>query len=134
MATKWLASFKEIPWHKALSVAPSIAEGGRKLWARVARRSEDSTGSPVAAPQPGASPSEFLAAFEVRVHGLETRIARVEEESASSHEVVRSLAEQHSQLVGAVDALIARTSILLRVCIALGILAIALLILVLMRW
>lgn len=135
MAINWLAAFKDIPWSTVLAVAPSIAEGGKKLWARVVKHEPEETAVTGAHPlqQPPTSPSEAIAALEVRVQSLETNAAQLKEETVSSFEVVRALTEQHSQLVSAVDVLIARTRVLLRACIALGVAVVALLILTLVR-
>jgi hypothetical protein len=108
MAVSWYAAFRDIPWKKALSVAPSIVEGGRKLWNRI--------------------------------DSLEVRTAQLGEEAASSFEVVRAIAEQHSQLaeqhaqlVDAVDVLIVRTYVLLWTCAILALAVVALVLVALAR-
>ena len=116
-------------WAKVMSAAPALVEKGRQLWSAVAARSPR---------PPAAGSAEARAEIEVRVQMLERRAAGLEEEAASSFDVVRSIAEQHSQLaeqnaqlVGAVDGLLARTRLLAWACAALATAAIALLILVL---
>ena len=133
MAVNWFASFKDIPWARVLEVAPSIAEGARNLWQRVASKpGQGPDATPVA--QAGAKPdAEVLAALEVRVVPLERRTTKLEDEARSSFEVVKSMAEQHSQLVSAVDSLLVRTRVLLRISGLLALALIALFVLVLTR-
>jgi len=138
MSINWIASLKDVAWEKVLAVAPSIVESGRKIWNKSANKespvpeAETSTvlGPPV---QGDLTVPEALAAFEVRMKKLERRTAGLREESASSFEVVHSLAGQHSELVHAVDVLLVRTRVLVRVCVLLGLSLIALFILVLSR-
>lgn len=131
MPIGWFSSFQEIPWRKALDLAPTLVEGGRNLWARLSKADESQATTRPAAPQQSPD-SEGIAEVAVRVHNLETTVAGLKEEAVSSFEVVRSLTEQHSQVVRAVDTLITRTKVLLNVCLllAIGLLAAFLFILI----
>lgn len=129
----WFSSFNEAPASKALETAPSLIARGKLLWDRIARRSS----VPVDAAAPGMAPPEAavepLAALEVRYGALDKRIKGLEEEMTASFEVVQSLAQQHSALALGMDNLLARTRALLRICIALGVLILCLLVLVFSR-
>jgi len=131
MAEGRSTSSRDGAWAKVTSAAPALVEKGKQLWAKVATRS---------ARTPVVHAAEAHAEVEVRVQMLEQRAAGLEEEAVSSFDVVRSIAEQHSQLaeqnaqlVEAVDALLARTRLLAWACAALGAAAVVLLILVLVR-
>ncbi|MEW6687999.1 MAG: hypothetical protein AB1452_02800 [Pseudomonadota bacterium] len=132
MPVNWFASFRNVPWDKVLSGLPAVLEGAKSLWQRVAGDRESSSAAN-ATPTATAPGTELLAALDVRVGPLERRAAKLEEEARASFEVVRSMAEQHSQLVHAVDVLLVRTRVLLRLCALLGVAVIALLVLVLAR-
>jgi hypothetical protein len=120
----WL---RDIGWDKVSSAAPALLERARGLWSRVAGEA-----APAAEAKPvPASDADLGAALDVRIGPLERRVKRLEEEARASFEVVHSMADQHSQLVKAVDRLIARTQLLRRVCLALGA-AIGLLVVVLL--
>jgi hypothetical protein len=67
------------------------------------------------------------------LYALEKKTAELGQEAMSSFEVVRSLTEQHSQVVRAVDVLIARTRVLVRVCILLAVAVVALFIFAVLR-
>jgi hypothetical protein len=114
---------------KAVELAPSLVEKARRLWDGIAsRRPRASEALP-----PEQAPAE------IRIPALERRIAGLEEEAASSFEVVTSIAQQHSQLteqnaelVQFVDALLARTRLLSWSCGGLAAAFLALLLYVLM--
>jgi len=125
MSINWFASLKDVAWEQVLAVAPSIVERGKKIWSkstdREAQVSEAEISTVLSPPVQGAlTGPEALAAFEIRVRRLERRTAGLQEESVASFEVVHSLAGQHSELVHAVDVLLIRTRVLLRVCVVLG--------------
>lgn len=133
MAVNWLASLKYVPWSKVISMTPAIVESGGKLWDRISSRRANA--STVANPSGQAPPStpEALAAMEIRLATLEKKTADLGDEAVSSFQVVRSIVDQNAQVVQAVDVLLARTQLLLRVSILLGIVCVALLVLVLAR-
>lgn len=131
MPSIWFSSFRDIDWSKALGVARTMADKARALWTQASERT--GTGSAAARLQPPAAGPEALSALDVRVHELEQSMKRVDEEVVSSFDVVRALTEQHSQLASAVDVLITRTKVLLRVSLLLGIAVVALLVLVVIR-
>ncbi|MEO8145008.1 MAG: hypothetical protein ABI654_12425 [Betaproteobacteria bacterium] len=129
MGFKWLSSFKDVPWSKVLELAPSIVDGGKKVWARVASEKVPDTTVPNPATQPALFNAETVAALEVKVSLLQRRISQLSEEAVASFDVVRSIAGQHSELVRVVDILLARTRTLIWICAALGV-AVAVLLLV----
>lgn len=133
MTVNWLASLKDVPWSKVIGMAPTIVENGKKLWDKVSSRtggdsSGETTQSAADLPVPAA-----IAAFELRLEALEKKSAQLREEAVASFDVVRSITDQHSQVVQAVDVLLVRTRLLVRVSVLLGITCLALLVLVLSR-
>lgn len=134
MSVNWFASLKDVPWSKVMGMAPAIVENGKKLWDKVSDRSGDdhsgeTTQSAAQMPVPAA-----IAAFELRLEALEKRSAQLREEVVASFEVVRSITDQHSQVVQAVDLLLARTQLLLRFCAGLAAAIVVLAALVVLKW
>ena len=117
-------------WEKVLSAAPGIADAARMLLQRVS--------GPPAAPQTAAAPQaltpEQLSAIDVRLGPLQQRMSALEQESRASFDVVRSMADQHTHVVGAVDALLAGTRRLQTIAAALGVAVLVLAVLLAMRW
>ncbi len=133
MAVNWFASFKDVPWSKVIGMAPTIVENGKKLWDKVSNRtgsdgSGETTQSAAQLPVPAA-----IAAFELRLEALEKKSAQLREEAVASFDVVRSITDQHSQVVQAVDVLLVRTRVLVWISILLGVACVALFVLVLSR-
>ena len=133
MAINWLASLKYVPWSKVISMTPSIVESGAKLWDRISKRQVENSTVPNPAVEPMPPTAEALAAIEIRIGALEKKTVQLREEAVSSFDVVRSIVDQHSQVVHAVDVLLVRTRLLVRVSVLLGIVCVALLGLVLSR-
>jgi len=133
MAVNWFTSLKDFPWSKALGMAPTIAENGKKLWDKASNRTErdrsgETTQGAADLPVPAA-----IAAFDLRLEALEKKSAELREEAVASFDVVRSITDQHSQVVHAVDVLLVRTRLLVRISILLGVACVALFVLVLSR-
>jgi hypothetical protein len=133
MQMGWSSFFKDIPWSAVLDGASSIVEGAKKLWGRMTTKQQEPPGAAPAPKKPEAPVAEQLSALEVRLQTLEKKTAELGQEAMSSFEVVRSLTEQHSQVVRAVDVLIARTRVLVRVSILLAVAVLALFVFVAIR-
>ena len=121
-----------IPWSKLISMSPTIVEGGRVLWKAVAQRQARVPSAP--------APELRHAAVEERLDALEKKLAQLGEEATASFEVVKSitqehsrLAEHHDELVHAVDALLARTRLLVWLSAILACVLVAVLALVAVR-
>ena len=121
-----------IPWSKLISMSPTIVEGGRVLWKAVAQRQ--------ARVPPAPAPEQRHTAVDERLDALEKKVAQLGEEAAASFEVVKSitqehsrLAEHHDELVHAVDALLARTRLLVWLSTILACVLVAVLALVAVR-
>jgi predicted nucleic acid-binding Zn-ribbon protein len=116
-------------WKDVFSTAPSILEEAKKLWTRVV--SKDARVSRPKVQAAAASGSEALSAIDVKFDSLEQKTKLLEDEAVSSFDVVRLIAQQHSQLseqhmrlVEAVDGVLDRMRALQWIC---GMLALALL-------
>lgn len=112
MAISWLTAFKAIPWGDVIAAAPTVAQGAKKLWGAVGK---GDAGSAVA-------PGSLSADAEERLRTLEAQIAGLQRDNAASSELIKSLAEQNSRLVDAVEILRVRTRALLALCLVLAVL------------
>jgi len=112
MAISWLTAFKAIPWGDVIAAAPAVAQGAKKLWGAVGK---DDAGPAVA---PGSLPADA----EGRLRTLEAQITGLQRDNAASSELIKSLAEQNSRLVDAVEILRVRTRALLALCLVLAVL------------
>jgi len=110
-------------WKDVFGTAPSIREEAKRIWSKVASRKA-----------PSSKPHGPAAAVEQKLEHLE-------EEAVASFDVVRSIAQQHSQLseqhlqlVRVVDELLARTRALLWACGVLGALVVGIVVFLAARW
>jgi hypothetical protein len=133
MSVNWLASLKDVPWSKVIGAAPTIVESGRKLWDKVSNKTANESLADTTQNLEQLPSSAAIAAIDIRLSALEKKSAELREEAVSSFEVVRSIVDQNAQVVHAVDVLLVRTQLLVRVSILLGIVCAALLVLVLSR-
>ena len=70
MAIPWLSVLKMVPWSEVISNAPKVAEGAKKLWTAVSRKSHsaESTGEST---QPALSPeAQSIAMLSTAWSGL----------------------------------------------------------------
>ena len=126
MAIGWLAAFKTIPWAEVLAVAPTIVQGARKLWTSVRKQEQPVSPQSHQLDAKHSSDSESLSAIGARVLSLESRSKEMADEVVSSLELIKSLAEQNSRLVQAVEILRVRTRVLVWLFGVLGLVTLAL--------
>ena len=103
MAIAWLTVLKSVPWSEVISNAPKVADGARKLWNGVARKS-----FPPEAADPGTPPavspeSQTLAALEARAVTLEAAVSDLHGQMLASSELIKELADQNAQLVQGIE-------------------------------
>jgi len=121
MAIPWLAAFKVIPWRDVVTAAPSILEGTKKLWNSVNRTEEQAPPAEEPVKAAASTQPDPLVAIGARLRALESRTTEMAREAVSSAELLRSLAEQNSQLVKAVEILRLRTRKLIWFTVVLGV-------------
>lgn len=102
MAVGWLALLKHVPWTDVVSNAPRVAEGARKLWQAVAKKSP-----PTPAEAPSTLPPEARAVSDLasRLAPLETAVAELQSQMVASSELINALADQNAQLIARIAAL-----------------------------
>ncbi|WP_418318980.1 hypothetical protein [Piscinibacter sakaiensis] len=122
MAIGWFTVLKSVPWGTVIENAPVVADGAKKLWKAVASRNAEQ--APDAAAQQQA-PEAAAAAKPVadQLAALRAESARLEELMLASSELINALAEQNAQLVEKIELLRARTLVLTRLIVGVGIVA-----------
>lgn len=102
MAIGWLSVLKMVPWGDVIESAPAVAQGAKKLWKSVGKK------SPAAATPPPegtvaneATPS--LAVLQAQVTQLQVAVAELHQQMLESSALIGSLAEQNTQLIARVE-------------------------------
>lgn len=131
MAIGWLAVLQSVPWSEVIANAPKVAEGAKKLWKAVGRKAAPPAAADAGQPPVAAAPeAPTLAALAARAASLEAAVAELHAQMLASSELIKELAEQNAQLIQRIDAHRVRLRWLGVATAALGLLAVAALVLV----
>lgn len=98
MAIGWLAVLKNVPWTEVVNNAPLVADGARKLW-KIAARKPIAPTSEVPNTMPASAAASTLAILEARIAQLEAAKTELQNEMATSSELIKALADQNTQLI-----------------------------------
>ncbi len=99
MAIGWLAVLQMVPWSDVIKNAPKVAEGAKKLWNTVGKK------SPAQAPTselatPALTPAaQAIASLQSRLAALEAATSDLHDQMLASSELIKALAEQNTQLI-----------------------------------
>ncbi|MDP2065377.1 MAG: hypothetical protein Q8K38_05330 [Burkholderiaceae bacterium] len=104
MAIGWMTVLQSVPWAEVIRNAPKVAEGARKLWNTVGKKTPEP--KEVAPEVPANLPPEAqaLARLEARIGALDAQVAQLQEQLMASSELIQALAEQNTQLVQRAEA------------------------------
>ena len=101
MAVGWISILKMVPWVEVIRKAPVIADGARKLWSNVARKSP-----PVQldnARDAAGQVAHDAETLESRLATLETAASALHEQMLASSELIKALADQNAQLIKGIE-------------------------------
>lgn len=107
MAVGWMSVLKMVPWSDVISNAPKVADGAKKLWSTVAKKTGVATEAEAPA-EPAAAhdlpAAELLALLRAQLARQEQRLSELHQQMVSSTALIQTLAEQNAQLVQRVEA------------------------------
>jgi hypothetical protein len=104
MAIPWLVVLQSVPWAQVISNAPKVAEGARKLWNAVSKKSLVQE-PPVESPDgSGSSGSASIVTLHARLAAMERATAELHDQMLASSELIKTLADQNAQLIGRIEA------------------------------
>lgn len=118
MPLNFLSALKVIPWGDVITAAPGVVKGARKMFAR----GEEERPAPQPVDVPAGDP--LHSAYQ-RIGELEANVTLLREQQQAAAVLLKSLAEQHAQVVQAIEILRVRTRLLLWTSGALGTMVIA---------
>jgi len=103
MAIGWMTVLNLVPWGEVIKNAPAVADGAKKLWDSVGKKSDGSSAAARAAtPEVDATVSP-AAALQLRLERADASIAQLHEQMQASSELIKALAEQNSELIRRVE-------------------------------
>jgi hypothetical protein len=107
MAVGWMSVLKMVPWSDVISNAPKVADGAKKLWSTVAKKTgvagESAPAEATATPQ-DLPAAELLALLQEQLARQEEALSALNQQMLNSSELIQTLAEQNAQLVQRVEA------------------------------
>ena len=104
MAIGWVSLLKTVPWADVIASAPAVADGAKKLWKAVGRKTpaaQADGGVEAATPAPAL---DALASLQRRVEAVEASNAELHAQMLASSELITALAEQNAELVKRAEA------------------------------
>lgn len=133
MAIGWLTLLKSVPWTDVISNAPKIADGAKKLWGAVAKKSQDLP-DPIVQVSPNLGPEGAHAQLGERIEALEAATTNLHGQMLESSELIKALAEQNAQLIRHAELSRVRIAWLATAIAILGVIAVVSLYLLLTRF
>ena len=104
MAIPWLTLLKTVPWTDVITNAPTVANGAKKLWNSVARKTSLTELAETEADTANVPESEALASLRTDVHALKITTTELHQQMLTSSELIKELAEQNTALIKRVES------------------------------
>lgn len=104
MAIPWLVVLQAVPWTDVIKNAPKVAEGAKKLWSAVSKKTPAQSGAADSVKRPPATEVESIALLQERVAALENTASELHNQMLASSELIKTLAEQNAQLIRRIEA------------------------------
>lgn len=108
MAAGWWSVLKTVPWSDVISAAPQVANGARRLWDTVNRKSGPGAGPEMDAtgfaPEGYAQEQDVIGLLIARGEELDAEVHDLRTQMRSASELIANLADQNAQLIAKVDA------------------------------
>lgn len=103
MAIGWMAVLQLVPWSDVISNAPKIAEGAKKLWNSIGKKPPLPAAGNAPAPLVADADPSGMAAVEKRIQAMEIATTELHEQMLASADLIKTLAEQNTQLVKRIE-------------------------------
>ena len=107
MAIGWLTVLKLVPWGDVIENAPKVAQGAKKLWNTVGKKPVSDVADTFTPTTPGqgalSGQDAVLAVLQRQVAELQATTAELHQQMLESSALIKSLAEQNTQLIQRVE-------------------------------
>lgn len=103
MPIPWLVVLTSVPWTEVINNAPRVADGARKLWNAISKRSpKPEVDTP--AVNPTLSPeAQTIALLQTQLAAVESVTTELHNQLLASSELIKALAEQNTQLIQRIE-------------------------------
>ena len=107
MAIGWLTVLKLVPWGDVIENAPKVAQGAKKLWHTVGKKPAPGVADSFTPTAPGqgalGGQDAVVAVLQRQVAELQVTAAELHQQMLESSALIKSLAEQNSELIVRMD-------------------------------
>ena len=103
MAIPWLAILSNVPWKDVIDKAPKVADGAKKLWKSVAKKSGPTAPANTNVKPAHSSEVQTIASLDTRIIELKNEVAALHDQMLASSEIIEALAEQNTQLIKSIE-------------------------------
>jgi len=132
MPIPWIAVLQSVPWKDVIKNAPKVADGAKKLWNTIGKKSPV-TETEAANDHATMSPEANISALQTQLAAVEASVADLHEQMFASSELIKSLADQNTQLIKHVEMNRVRMFWLIALTVIFGIAALTSLVMTLIR-
>jgi hypothetical protein len=133
MPIPWLVVLQSVPWTDVIKNAPKVADGAKKLWSTIGKKPTVAE-TEAAHDHPKKSPeADTISVLQAKLTVVEASVSDLHEQMLASSELIKSLAEQNTQLIERVELHRVRVLWLTALTVIIGMVALSGLILALIR-
>ena len=106
MAIGWLTVLRLLPWTDIIRNAPLVADGAKKLWSAVAKKSPvpEQAANESSQPAPPFSEILTLSSLQMQLSALTAQVSDLHTQMLASSALIKALADQNTQLIKHVEA------------------------------
>jgi len=104
MAIGWITLLKTVPWADVIATAPVVADGAKKLWKTVGRKTQAEPATADESAMTATPETDAAAQLQARLLALESTSQDLHAQMLASSELINALAEQNTELVKRVEA------------------------------
>lgn len=109
MAIGWLTVLKTVPWTDVISNAPAVANGAKKLWQSVNKKTTQQDLATGEKEIPSTPEAQAMDVLQERLDATENAVNELHEQMLVSSELITTLAEQNAQLIKRAETIRVRT-------------------------
>lgn len=124
MPIPWLAVLQAVPWSDVINNAPKVADGAKKLWKSIGKKSSAPKTEGVAEDSAHSSETQSIATLHARLIKMEAAQVELHDQMLASSELIKALAEQNALLIVRAELMRVRIRRMLVVLAVLGMIAI----------
>lgn len=103
MAIGWFTILAAVPWQEVIKNAPKVADGAKKLWNAVAKKSPQAELPPRNVEPTLTGEARAVVELELRLAAVEAEVSELHNQMLASSELIKALAEQNAQLIKRIE-------------------------------